>query len=382
MSRNLYGAVATMVGYIIGAGMLSIPFTVARSGFVIGMMTIIGLGLCVLFLNLFLGEICLRTKGKHQLTGLAEKYLGQTGKWLMTKVMIFGVYGALVAYILKEGQFLQALFSPLFGGSQLLYSLIFFAIVSYLIFKGLDAIEEGEVIFVSALFLIISILLIISYKSISFENLTAFNPGMFLVPFGAVLFAFNGSGSIPEIVVELRKNKKLIRKAIIIGSIIPIFIYIIFTALVVGVTGADTTDGAILGVAEKVGGYVLISGILLGIIVLATSFMAVGLSFKEMLMFDFRLRPYLASTITCFGALALTLLVIFIGIENAFYKVINITGSIEVPLAAILIILMLRKAKEKGDRKPEFVNKNTAIISIIITAVFLLGFINQILTWF
>ena len=108
MTNKLYAAVATMVGYIIGAGMLGIPFAVARSGFLTGLITIIGLGIGVMFLNLYLGEIILRTKGEHQLTGYAEKYLGNTGKILMIFVMIFGVYGALVAYILKEGQFLQS----------------------------------------------------------------------------------------------------------------------------------------------------------------------------------------------------------------------------------------------------------------------------------
>lgn len=382
MSHKIYGAVATMVGYIIGAGMLGIPFAVAKSGFLTGLITIVGLGLCVMFLNLYMGEICLRTKEKHQLTGYAEKYLGKTGKVLMILVMIFGVYGALVAYILKEGQFLHALFSSLLGGSPLIYSLIFFAIATYLIYRGIGTIEKGEVILVTGLFLIISILLIISHQSISLDNLAVFNPGMLLIPFGVILFAFNASGSVPEIAIELKNHKKLIKKAIIIGSLVPIFIYVIFTGLIVGITGEATTDGAILGIAQKVGGFVFISGTLLGIIVIATSFMAVGLALKEMLMFDFKWKPTTASAMTCFGALGITIGVILMGIENAFFRVIDITGSIEVPLAAILVVLMLKKAKKMGNRKPEYEMNRIGLTGMIIAAVFLLAFINQVISWF
>jgi amino acid permease len=76
MARASFEAAATLVGCTIGAGILGIPYVVAQAGFITGAITIILLGALMLMLNLFTGEIALRTEGDHQLPGYAERYLG------------------------------------------------------------------------------------------------------------------------------------------------------------------------------------------------------------------------------------------------------------------------------------------------------------------
>ena len=125
MAKHFLAATATLMGFIIGAGILGIPYVVAKSGFLTGLIDIILIGVVVLFLNLYTGEIALRTKGSHQLTGYADKYYGKVGKYLMTFFMIIGLYGALIAYTIKEGQFLSAILNPIIGGTPLIYSIIF-----------------------------------------------------------------------------------------------------------------------------------------------------------------------------------------------------------------------------------------------------------------
>ena len=126
-SKNKFWiAVATLIGTIVGAGVLGIPYVIAKAGFLYGSILIVVLGLVFLLLNLYVAEIVLRTKGKHQLTGYMERYIGKTGKLLMMLSMIFGVYGALIAYLIGEGETIKAIF----GGNALVYSLIFFFIVS------------------------------------------------------------------------------------------------------------------------------------------------------------------------------------------------------------------------------------------------------------
>ena len=127
---RLYEATATMVGSIIGAGILGIPYVVSQAGFLVGFINLVVLGVIVFVLYLYLGEIILRTPGKHQLTGYAERYLGVWGKRLMLVSMVFGIYGALIAYLLGVGQAVAALL----GGNALFYSLIFLAIVATIIY--------------------------------------------------------------------------------------------------------------------------------------------------------------------------------------------------------------------------------------------------------
>jgi len=134
MGKNLplVEAISILVGTIIGAGILGIPYVVAQAGFLTGMVVLVVLSVAVILINLLLGEIVLSTQGNHQLTGYAEKYFGKIGKYLMFGSVVFGFYGALLAYIIGEGEALAALA----GGSPLLYSLIFFAFASGII-KGI-----------------------------------------------------------------------------------------------------------------------------------------------------------------------------------------------------------------------------------------------------
>ena len=70
MVKHFWGAVATMIGTIIGAGVLGIPYVIAKAGFVTGIIVIVGLGLLMMLMFLYFGEVVLRTKGKHQMTGV------------------------------------------------------------------------------------------------------------------------------------------------------------------------------------------------------------------------------------------------------------------------------------------------------------------------
>jgi tyrosine-specific transport protein len=78
--KQWFMASAMLIGTTIGAGFLAIPYVVSKSGFFVGLFYLVFLGLIILYLNLAVGEIGLRTQGQHQLTGYAQRYLGVWGK--------------------------------------------------------------------------------------------------------------------------------------------------------------------------------------------------------------------------------------------------------------------------------------------------------------
>jgi len=92
-----WSAVGTIIALVVGAGVLGIPYVVVRAGFWNGFVQIFLIGSLMIVLNLFVGEIVLRTKGKHQLVELAKHYLGARFEKLMFITFMLGQYGALVA---------------------------------------------------------------------------------------------------------------------------------------------------------------------------------------------------------------------------------------------------------------------------------------------
>src|SRR3989338_6366946 len=111
MSKT-YQAISILDGTIIGAGVLGIPYVVMQSGFGIGLINIFLIAFVMTIILLYLGEIGLRTKADHHLTGYANLYLGKKGKILMFIAFVFGIYSALLAYLIGEGEsFSQLIFS-------------------------------------------------------------------------------------------------------------------------------------------------------------------------------------------------------------------------------------------------------------------------------
>ena len=365
------------MGMIIGAGILGIPYVTAKAGFLTGLTGIILIGVAVLFLNLYTGEIALRTKGSHQLTGYAGKYYGKAGKYIMTVFMVFGLYSALIAYIIKEGQVLSAILSPILGGSPLIYSMIFFITFSIIVYLGLKVVEKSELFMGIFFILIILTILIFALPSINYQNLSSFEPANMFIPYGIILFAFFGISAIPAVREELKNNEKSIKKAIIIGSTIPIILYIVFTFVVVGAS-SQVTDGAILGLSEVLGYKVFLLGAILGIVTMATSFIVVALALKEAYMFDFKLKTFTSSTLACSIPLIIALIMILANVKNAFFMVLDIGGTLGVSLSAIFITLIYFKAKKHGDRKPEY-SINNKFIGYILIAMFFLGLLYKTL---
>jgi len=145
-SSNFIRATAILTGTIIGAGMYGIPYAVSKSGFFIGLLMIIILGEVVVILNLAYGEVISRTKGKHQFTGYAEKYLGKKGKMLALFSVLTGLYGGLIAYIIEVGKLLDFLFPLDSITSPFFWSLMFFITVSLAVLLGLKIVSRIDTI--------------------------------------------------------------------------------------------------------------------------------------------------------------------------------------------------------------------------------------------
>lgn len=380
-ARNrLIIAITTLIGTIVGAGILGIPYVIAKAGFLYGLLLIVLMGTAFVFLNLFTGEIVLRTRKQFQLSGYANKYLGSTGKKIMTFSMGVVIYGALTAYLIGEG----ATWHSILGfGSPLLYSLIFFVMATIIVYKGIKTTGKAELLLIGLLFFVVLLMGIFSFDKISAHNLdTKFNPAFFFLPYGVILFALMGSPGIPEMQEVLGKNRKLLKKAIILGSTIPVVLYIFFTVIIVGIVGLENFEllepnQRIATIALQIYTQPLLGFFanLLAVLAMFTSYLTLGTALTEVYEYDYKLSRKVAFLLT----FPLPLLIVLLNLTT-FFTVIGISGAVAGGLEGILIILMFWKAKLLGDRKPEYTLKPHRILGIILMLMFAAGIVYQIWT--
>ncbi len=379
--HKLAVASTTLIGTIVGAGILGIPYVVAKTGFLYGLCLMVLIGVTFLFLNLFLGEVVLRTKEQHQLPGYAGKYLGRWGKRVMTVSMLIGLYGALTAYLIGEGVTLHALFR---FGSPWLFTLIFFALVSYIVYRGVKTTGKAELFLIILLFLVVTVIGFLSYQNIQLDNLTAKDITKIFIPYGVILFACIGMPAIPEMQEELGRDKRLMKKALIIGSLLPIILYIVFTFIILGMVGLEQFE--LLQPNQRIATVALslyfhpLLGIfanLLASLAMFTSFLTIGTALLEIYHFDYGFSRRTALLLT----LSLPLLIALFKLTT-FMTILALTGAVAGGLDGTIITLMYWKAKVLGERKPEYSLPMLRPVGLILIIMFLLGLVYQLWDFF
>lgn len=363
---HVWEAIATLTGTIIGAGVLGIPYVMAQAGFLTGLLALIFLGAVILTVNLCVGEITLRTRERHQLTGYVATYLGPGGRWTMTVAMVVANYGALMAYLIAEGSSLAALF----GGNPWIWSAGFFIVGSLIVYRGLMAVGVSELVLSTAKFTAFFTVVLLALFSNVFtaDNLAGFDATKLFVPYGVMLFAFLGAIAIPEMRQELSKHPRDLKKSIILGSVIPLLVYAVFGLAIVGVTGLNTTEIANVGIGSALGLSALIAANLFAILSMATAFIAIALGLKQMYELDYQFRPIFA-----FGAtMLLPPLLILAGIQS-FIMILGVSGAVAGGLEGTLLILTYWKSRTRGNRTPEYKLRLPMPALILLIAVFVLG---------
>jgi len=365
--KGLIEAVLTFVGVVVGAGILGLPYAFSKVGVLTGLLVMLIFTVILGFSYLIVGEVCQRTIGKHQLVGLVEKYLGKKWKFIMAITIITSLYGALVAYSIAAGDILGSFF----GGSLVIYSILFAVILSLLLFFKLKVIAEVES-FVSILKIVFCLIIgIYLFKDFNLGNILQFDIGNIIYPVGVVMFALSGISVIPIMNLEL-KNKREFRKAIWIGMLISVFVYALFAISLVGVMGENTPEIATIGLASQGYAFFVVLNIF-ALLALATAFIGLGLALKEIYTFDFKILDYKAWILL----FVITLILVILN-PASFIKLLGITGSLSAGVSLIIMYYTHSVARKRSDLQPSYRMENYLIFKIILSLLFLLILINEI----
>jgi len=372
--KNYIYPIATLSGTIIGVGLFALPYITLKVGFWVMCGYFLVLGALVILVHQFFGELALKTPDYKRLPGFAKIYLGNWGERIAYISAILGIFGAILAYLIVGGEFLTELLSPIFGGGNLFWTIIYFLAGAILIFFGIKAIAKVEFWGLILFFLVLILIFLRGRYLINIENLFPpisnfkFQISNFFLPYGVILFSLWGAALIPEVEEMLGEKKKLLLKIIPVAILIPIIIYLFFIYLILGITGPQTTESALVGLKNFLGNRIVSLGFLFGLLTTFTSFIALGLTLKKVFWYDLKIGKNIAFAITCFIPLVLFL----IGVKQ-FIPVISFVGATMLGIDGILILLMYHKKIKNQKSKI----KNLLVYPLIL--IFLGGIIYEII---
>jgi tyrosine-specific transport protein len=367
-AKQYWIASSIIIGSCIGAGVLGIPYVAAQAGFFVVLLYIFLVGLLIYAVNSFLGEVILRTKGDHQLIGYVEKYLGLRARHVMEFAFVFGGYAAMVAYMLGMGKSLSFLF---FGNTsyEILFGVLVGLMFTYLLYGGVSSLKKFEKIGVLIILSLLLVIVLFFVPKVVLINLLNFDKKNILLPFGVVLFALMSFDALPEVKIVLKGKEKLFRKVLLTGTLTSMIFYAIFTFVVLGFKGINTPEVATLTLGSIF--------ILMGMFTMFTSYLTKGNALSESFEFDERYdkkKSWLLASFVPIGIFLLTQMTDFF----SFTRILSLGGVVSGGIIAILSLLMVRKAKTYGNRKPEYsVHAGWGAI-VFLTLIFVLGVLMEL----
>jgi len=373
-------ALSVFLGTVIGVGIFGLPFVAFKAGFFVVVFYFLFMALVAIFINFLYGEVVLGSKKMHRLPGYVGEYLGEKWKRVTFLVITVGLMGALLAYLIIGGQFLNFFLGPYLGGNSTLYTLLFFGLSAYLVFRGIKSISGIELSLLFVLFIILAVLFIKAFPSINISYFKTLNPKFLFFPYGVILFSLWGSAVIPEIKEMLPArnvsssdaggagSRIRLRRVIFWGTVIAVVIYLFFIFIVLGASGPATSEEAISGLEQTLGDKIIKLGFIFGVITCFTSFLTLALTLKKVFWYDFGIPKKFAWFLTCF----LPLLLFLLGIRE-FIEVISFTGAIAIGVEGIIIVFLYRAFLKKK------VSRSMNPLLYFLAGVFLLGIIFELI---
>jgi len=365
-------AIAVLIGTIIGAGVFTLPYVAVHSGLMTTLIWLIIVSFIITYLHLAFGEIVLRTKKEFCLPGYVGHYLNSSAEKLILLITFFTFSFSLLIYLLLGSQFLKVILNSFwtsFSFPQGLLVVLFWLVLSSVVLSKNKRLSRINFYLSFALLFVFFIIIIFALPHFKTGNINLFNftnHWGWLIPYGVLFFALNGMVAIPEAakVLEIKEgSKKKLKKVIIIGTLIPVLCYLVFILAVVGASGSFTTLEAIEGLKGILGNSIILLGAILGFLAVSTSYLIFASYIKKSFINDFKWSRFISYFLVIIGPLLLYCL----HLEN-LVKLISFMGGMLGGLEGVMLVLVLRKAKQQGEIEPSYqvpLNKLLAIVFVI-----------------
>lgn len=231
MFGKTFGSALLLAGCAIGAGMLGMPLATVKAGFGPTLIVFIFAWFYMAVAAFQLLKVALKFPEETNMAEMAKAYFGRAGEGIVFFLMLFLMYALMTAYAAFVGP-LIALYVPIPAtiGSILFVVTLYIALV-----YGTKAVDYFNRYFMAGLAIAYVGLMLFGLPHVELKNLEGGNvmEAISILPILIVCFGFHNL--IPSLVRYLEKNEKPLRFAILMGSLIPLAVYLLWEFLVLGI---------------------------------------------------------------------------------------------------------------------------------------------------
>lgn len=389
-SNRLIGALLMVSGCCIGAGMLGLPLMTATAGlfptlgaFVISWLFMAATGLLLLEANLWFGE------GVNLMT-LTERILGRGARLPVALLFVFLFYCLLVAYLVGGGALIAESFERFLGLHLSPYagSIGLVIVFGVTLLLGTHQVDLFNRVLMVGLAVSFVALIALGIPHVQIEHLRNANWGYAVPALPAMIISFGYHNLVPSLTTYLKGNLRQLRIAIIAGSAIPLFIYLMWEGVILGILPqgqsleASIDSGAMVTtlLRDAVGSsYVVDLLQAFAFFALVTSFLTVSLSFVDFLADGLHVKKTARGTTALVSLVLIPPLILSFLYPAIFLSALNYAGAFgAVILFGIIPVLMVWKGRYRDHMSGQRLVPGGKGILLLIGAFGLFVFLMQL----
>jgi tyrosine-specific transport protein len=235
MKSKLLGGILLIVGTTIGGGMLALPIVTAQAGFWGATGLLIASWFVMTFSAFLLLEVNMWMPMNSNIILMAKNTLGGWAEIVAWVCYLVLFYCLLAAYISGGSDILHGLLSAAgFDTSISINSVIFTVVLGLIVYKGIQTIDYTNRALMLIKLVAFSLLVMFIVPHV---EVVRYQQGeiKYLVPaLTVVITSYGFSTIIPSLRNYFENDIQKLRKVILIGSMIPLFCYIAWVAVIFG----------------------------------------------------------------------------------------------------------------------------------------------------
>ena len=347
-------AAMMIVGSTIGSGVLGLAYASRRAGWPVLVIWLAVAALISAVSMLYVAEASLRTRLPLQLSGLAEKYIGKAGSWLLFFAVGATSFCSLIAYTNGCGKILSDLLGISFEAGSLLFILPAVGVIWF----GLKATGVAEKFISSGMIAMLLVLAGASFLSsrVPVEDIL-YTDWTYAMPiFNITVFCYAVQYMVPEVARGFSHQPGKLVPSILAGfaisfvilAIVPLSVFLMLPL-------SEITEVASLSWGRALSHpifYLLVN--VFAFCAMLTSFWVISESFLTNMVDQFKLKDefHVPTRIAMLAFIVLPpFLLAFFGAVS-FVNAIFFAGTFGGIIMSILPVFMLRGARRSGDMDP------------------------------
>jgi tyrosine-specific transport protein len=367
ITNQVFGGILLVSGCCIGSGMLALPISTGLAGFIPSILALILIWLFMTSTGLMILELNLKYGSDINIATMAERTLGTLGKTIAWGTFLFLFYCIMIAYSVGSGTlFVNAL--EMISGKSIpagIGSFCFVLVFGVCVYLGTSIVDHFNRILMLGLIISYCFLITVGFSEVDISLLKNSNWSVspFIVPVVIVGFGFHQL--VPTLSSYFKGDSKKIKTVIVVGSTIPLLVYIFWELLVLGIVPlegdrgirstlmrGETATHALVGFLQS--SWLIAAAQSFAFFAIITSFLGVSLSFVDFFADSLKIKKTKKGKLFLCSLVMLPPFFISLTYPGVFLTALDYAGGFGAALLfGVLPPLMLWSARYSDNKKSE-----------------------------